>query len=277
MLKPVVEFGETDSGSEVAPDGDAAEAGEQTEPDETEAEQPEPELAELEQAEPEQVEPEAPEAAAAPETAEAEPADPLEAPEPEASDTELPELEAAGTEFPEPDLPPSEVAMSLPVLASENGAEPLGDAASALPRLAAPLPKPAAGPSEAASAAAPSGPMTEAKELFSTAMLDGERARTAMAGMPPSERVDVLCMTELRAQLNAADPPRPPELLPSFRVQPGTVLEPRNAAFRSRGLWYELAFRCETDAGATRVVKFSHRIGAAIPRTEWRQRGFPSF
>jgi len=114
------------------------------------------------------------------------------------------------------------------------------------------------------------------QELFSDQILGGARGRTAMAGLSGPQRLNLLCVTELRAQISSLYPDRPAELLPSFRPAPGTVLEPARAAYRSRGQWYELNFRCETDPGVTRVERFSFRVGPPVPRSQWRARGFPA-
>ncbi|SDU28116.1 DUF930 domain-containing protein [Stappia sp. ES.058] len=117
--------------------------------------------------------------------------------------------------------------------------------------------------------------LARARELFSDRILGDSRARTAMAGMSGPQRLNLLCLTELRAQIRDLYPDRPAEILPSFRPQPGTVLAPVRAAYRSRGAWYDLDFRCETDPAVTRVENFSFRVGPPVPRSEWRSRGFP--
>lgn len=116
---------------------------------------------------------------------------------------------------------------------------------------------------------------TTATRLFSRDISDDPRMRTAMNGMPQAARVDLLCMTELRAQLRTATPPYQPDLLPSFRLESGTVLQPRRAAFRAGGQWYDLAFRCELNTQVTRVESFTFRVGAPVPRSEWSARRFP--
>lgn len=116
---------------------------------------------------------------------------------------------------------------------------------------------------------------TPATRLFSRDMSDDPRMRTAMNGMPQAARADLLCMTELRAQLRTGTPPYHADLLPSFRLEAGNVLQPRRAAFRAGGQWYDLAFRCELNAGVTRVESFSHRVGEPVPRSEWSARRFP--
>ena len=127
----------------------------------------------------------------------------------------------------------------------------------------------------AASSAPPAG-MLAARELFSRVLLDDPEARSAMRGMTEGQRLNLLCMTELRAQI-ASVSALPPELLPSFRPRGGTVLQPRIAAFRSLGRWFDVSFRCETDAGVTRVEKFAFKIGNEIPQSQWLERGLTGF
>ncbi len=119
--------------------------------------------------------------------------------------------------------------------------------------------------------------LPEAKKLFSTAITDNPVAKTAMGDMPREERAAELCVTELREQLRRASPPYRPELLPSFGLKTGTVLDVRNAAFRASARWYELRFRCELDADAMTVRSFAFAVGKEIPRSEWKSRGFPVF
>jgi hypothetical protein len=122
----------------------------------------------------------------------------------------------------------------------------------------------------------PPAGMLAARELFSREILDDPQARTAMRGMTEGQRLNLLCMTELRAQI-ATVSALPPELLPSFRPRGGNVLEPRNAAFRSLGRWFDVAFRCETDSDVTRVEKFAFKIGNEIPPSQWGARGLSGF
>lgn len=140
--------------------------------------------------------------------------------------------------------------------------------------LVTPTPKPVRNPD---TETGEPGVLLPATQLFTDMILDDPRVRTAMADMPRSQRVNLLCVTEMRSQLETARPPRPPQYLPSFDLPAGNVLHPRQAAFLSQGQWFDFAFRCEVDEGATKVVKFNYRIGDAIPRTEWSRRGFPSF
>ncbi|WP_421852772.1 DUF930 domain-containing protein [Oricola sp.] len=130
---------------------------------------------------------------------------------------------------------------------------------------------------EAALPAEPPDELTEARRLYSQFATGSAAAQVAIAGLPRDMRAGELCATELREQLRRATPPYRPDLLPSYRLPTGTVMEVRRGAFRAAGQWYDLRFRCAIDDGATRVVSFAFDVGAPVPRDQWRSRGFPGF
>lgn len=101
-------------------------------------------------------------------------------------------------------------------------------------------------------------------------------ATTAMNDIPRGIRAGELCATELRRQLLVSVPPYLPNLLPTYRLDEGTILQVRKGAFRSRNGWFNLQFRCEIDEAATRVVSFDLNVGAPVPRAEWASRGLPA-
>jgi hypothetical protein len=117
--------------------------------------------------------------------------------------------------------------------------------------------------------------LEEVKTLFSRSATGDSLAMTAMGDLPRSVRGGTLCVTELRAQLLHASPPYFPDLLPSFPLKDGTVIDVPEAAFRADGQWRNVGYRCEVDADATKVVSFAVSIGGPIPRSEWKQRGLP--
>ncbi|RVC65478.1 DUF930 domain-containing protein, partial [Mesorhizobium sp. M2A.F.Ca.ET.046.02.1.1] len=53
-------------------------------------------------------------------------------------------------------------------------------------------------------------------------------------------------------------------------------LNPPQAAFSTTTQWYDLSFRCEVDADATRVLSFNFRVGGLVPPGDWTRRRFPS-
>ncbi len=116
----------------------------------------------------------------------------------------------------------------------------------------------------------------EAKKLFSQKATGDVIATTAMGDVPRGVRAGRLCVTELREQLQNGLPPYYPDLLPSYRLEEGTIIDVPTAAFRVAGEWYDLSYRCEVDANATRVVAFAFRVGSLLPRSEWRRRKLPA-
>jgi hypothetical protein len=117
--------------------------------------------------------------------------------------------------------------------------------------------------------------LQKAKKLFSANATGDPIATTAMGDMPRGMRVGELCASEIRQQLLHASPPYLAERYPRYELKDGTVLEARRAAFRAGGEWYDLSFRCEVDADATKVVSFAFGIGDLIPRSEWKSRKPP--
>lgn len=184
---------------------------------------------------------------------------------------EVPEEEpAAATPMPD-DIALPEVELGADS-AQEPGPEALSDAAKTEIIAAVPKEKPSDQPPVEAPPA-----LTEAKTLFSRKDSDDPVAMRDMTNLSRSARADRLCLTELREQLRHASPPHDPELLPSFGLKEGTVLDIPTAAFRANGQWYNLSFRCEVDEEVTKVMTFGFNVGTAVPRSDWKSRGFPSF
>jgi hypothetical protein len=116
----------------------------------------------------------------------------------------------------------------------------------------------------------------DTKKLASRMATGNAVATTAMGGVPRGVRAGRLCVTELRERMRNASPPYFPDLLPSYPLESGNVLDIPRAAFRLGGAWYELAFRCEVDSNATQVLVFVFRVGGPIPPGDWKRRGLPA-
>ncbi|TNM63053.1 DUF930 domain-containing protein [Aliirhizobium smilacinae] len=245
VLRPVFEFGEESKGSGVSTDGDASEEGQPRDADETNP---------------------------------SEAAQASEATSADATDEALPSEEAntqpAAPALPQDVAPPLlETANADPLATSENGtidgiqadiaAEPNAD------------PVKDKKPDEQKQAGGK--PLKEAKRLFSQADTSDAVATTAMGSMSRGARAGDLCTTELREQLRHGSPAYQPEILPSYSLSEGNVLDIRSAGFRANAQWYEVRFRCEIDQNATKVVSFGLDVGDAVPRSQWKARRFPEF
>ncbi|KWV46688.1 hypothetical protein AS026_14915 [Rhizobium altiplani] len=244
VLRPVTEFGDKDTGPEKSTEGDASVAGVKSDTPKPSPE-PKPETQE-DQVKPEQTT----EAAKTPESKEP-PANPVP------DDVDLPRV----------DLAESHAEKNGPAAGAESEAKTSFEQGK---------PPNATKPDATATAQADKPvELTEAKTLFSQNMTNDPVARTAMGDLPRSVRVDQLCGTELRQQLMHGSPSYRPELLPSYRLSKGTVLQVRKGAFRAAGRWYDVSFRCEVDDGATKIQSFSFAVGNPVPRSEWASRRFP--
>lgn len=239
-LKPVFQFGEKDAGSRLAPDGNATqEPGQAADP---------------------------PEETPAPvETAS------------ETSDTtgQQPQAEPA---VPTPSIALPEITLPEAALATADPENLLEAADRTQLSAIAPLePKPDAAAAPASAPSKKPEDLAEAKKLFSTVVSGDPVAMAAAGNLPREVRASELCTTELREQLRNAKPAYRPELLPAYQLKSGNVLEVPNAAFRASGKWYSLHFRCTVDDDAMKVAGFAMKVGAAIPRSQWKARGFPDF
>ncbi len=264
-LRPVFQFGERDAGPRESLEGNSAQDG-------SGPPVPEPEEAELAEGPPDQ---------------------PVEASEKPAETPETPvkaEEQAAQPE--EAETAASESAGATANESGDDGSasldvlhDPQLDPAAQLPaptdneEIDVALPKEAERPMpRPANPAAPRGgsKLQEAERLFSQSTIPARIATTAMGGLPREVRGTQLCVTELREQLRNASPPYFPDLLPSYPLGPGTVLDVSEAAFRVSGQWFNLSFRCTVDKDATKVVSFAFHVGEPIPRSQWARRELPS-
>ncbi|AKH99504.1 protein of unknown function (DUF930) [Hoeflea sp. IMCC20628] len=264
VLRPVFQFGERDAGPREALDGASAEEPEQAEPTETEAATPP--MQQTAEPEPEQSEP-AEAAAGEPDPATAIlDAVEAESQEPEIAGLSLPEITLPGSGLPQGGLPEP-----------DPDAQPSTTGLLPEPRLGEPTASQPPADTGAIDEATVPDVLNEARQLFSTSISDNPAAMVAMGNLPRGLRASQLCTTELREQLRSGPEPYGLELLPSYRLDTGNVLTETNAAFRADGAWYSLSFRCTVDDDALKVTGFAHSVGAAIPRADWKARGFPDF
>ncbi|TPM98432.1 DUF930 domain-containing protein [Mesorhizobium sp. B2-1-3A] len=113
------------------------------------------------------------------------------------------------------------------------------------------------------------------RKLYSQGATGDALATSSMDNVPRDQRVANLCGNVLDQELQSAD--YTPKWVPTIPLKTGNVLNPPQAAFSTRNTWYNLSFRCEVDADATRVLSFNFRVGSLIPPGEWASRGFTKY
>ncbi|EJT05027.1 DUF930 domain-containing protein [Rhizobium sp. CCGE 510] len=116
-----------------------------------------------------------------------------------------------------------------------------------------------------------------ASRLFSDKVLAdprSRRAREALRGLAGSERNLQLCDLEALEQVRRVRPDMRPDTLAPYAMTPekvsGDSVEVRGGAFRSKGKWYNVQFKCGLDAGSGKVTSFAFLVGDAIPQAEWQ-------
>ncbi|WP_137930899.1 DUF930 domain-containing protein [Mesorhizobium comanense] len=113
------------------------------------------------------------------------------------------------------------------------------------------------------------------RKLFSQGATGDALATSSMDNVPRGQRVANLCGNVLSQELQGAD--YSIKWVPTITLDKGNVLNPPQAAFSTRNTWYNLNFRCEVDADATRVLSFNFRVGSLVPPGEWASRGFTKY
>ncbi|NUS21382.1 MAG: DUF930 domain-containing protein, partial [Mesorhizobium sp.] len=112
------------------------------------------------------------------------------------------------------------------------------------------------------------------RKLYSPGATGNALATSSMENVPRDQRIANLCANVLNQELQSAD--YAPKWLPTIPLKQGNVLNPPQAAFSTTTQWYDLSFRCEVDADATRVLSFNFRVGGLVPPGDWTRRKFPS-
>ncbi|BCG70473.1 hypothetical protein MesoLj113a_16310 [Mesorhizobium sp. 113-1-2] len=113
------------------------------------------------------------------------------------------------------------------------------------------------------------------RKLYSPGATGDAFATSSMDKVPRGVRAATLCGNVLSRELQNAD--YTIKWVPNSPLDAGNVLNPPKAAFSTRSAWYNLDFRCEVDADATRVLSFNFHVGSLVPRGEWASRGFTKY
>ncbi|MEY9535386.1 DUF930 domain-containing protein [Sinorhizobium fredii] len=124
-----------------------------------------------------------------------------------------------------------------------------------------------------------SSELVQAKQIYSRDALADPRVKQAIGRLPQKRRIVQLCTIEALEQVRRQRPDAFPDMLVPFGPVGGMVsasgLTASGGAFRSRGKWYGIDFKCEVNSETTSVASFSFAIGGAIPKGEWSVRQLP--
>jgi hypothetical protein len=121
--------------------------------------------------------------------------------------------------------------------------------------------------------------LDRARDIFSPKSMFDPRVMQALGNLPRTGRIRQLCNIEALEQIRKQRPGSFPDILvppvPSGGIVTNDTMNAKGAAFRSRSNWYNVDFKCQVDADATKVVSFRFAVLGAVPRNEWRARRLP--
>jgi hypothetical protein len=96
-----------------------------------------------------------------------------------------------------------------------------------------------------------------------------------LARVEPKTALEQICDLEAILQIGRIEMDFAPDSVVAYAMQ-GTQMSKDSivadgAAFRSRGRWYNLKFKCQFSARRQRVLAFEFEVGDAAPRAEWSE------
>lgn len=125
----------------------------------------------------------------------------------------------------------------------------------------------------------PADRFVEAKELFSAKSIADPRVKQAMGQLPVKKRILQLCSIEALEQIRNQRPRDFPDMLVPFGPSGGFIgkeqIDASGGAYRSKGTWYDVNFKCKVNLETVEVVSFSYAIGGVVPQATWNSRKLP--
>lgn len=122
-----------------------------------------------------------------------------------------------------------------------------------------------------------SNKLTKAKTLFTDNFVSDRRVKAAMNNLPRQTRGGQLCWSELREQLLHSSAGYDPNLIevPRYNLPNGNFLALKRSAFYDGKQLHQLAFSCEVNDNATKIVSFEYGVGNVVPKSEWATYDYP--
>lgn len=123
----------------------------------------------------------------------------------------------------------------------------------------------------------PEEKLVTAPKIYSKDALANPHIKQALGRLSIDERITQICSIEALEQIRRNKQNAFPDLLASVGAEintPNFIV--KNGAYRSGGLWYEIAIDCVVNNDAMAVIKFSYHLGMAIPKSEWARRKLPT-
>jgi hypothetical protein len=101
------------------------------------------------------------------------------------------------------------------------------------------------------------------------------RIRSGLLKLDPVTRLEQRCDVEALDRIAKDDKRFTPDRVVAYATQEpkmeGDEIRTRGGAFRSKGEWYHVSYRCRTAPDHMEILSFRYAIGDLIPEDQWEQ------
>lgn len=101
------------------------------------------------------------------------------------------------------------------------------------------------------------------------------RMKAGLLALDPATRLEQRCDEEVADRIAQEDKRFNPDKVIAYAIeepkQDGDEIKTRGGAFRSKGEWYHVAYKCLTAPDHIQILSLRYKIGDKIPEDEWVQ------
>ena len=99
------------------------------------------------------------------------------------------------------------------------------------------------------------------------------RLKAGLLQLDPETRLEQRCDAEVLDRIADEDKRFDPDRVVAYATQEpkmeGDEIKTRGGAFRSKGQWYHVAYKCVTAPDHMQVLSLRYKIGDKIPEEQW--------
>ncbi|MBS0530426.1 MAG: DUF930 domain-containing protein [Proteobacteria bacterium] len=112
--------------------------------------------------------------------------------------------------------------------------------------------------------------------LMTSASAADPRFIASLSKLDPQTRLEQICDLEAVNHIGKNEKLKPDRAKANVITPPrthGDMIEGTGGAFRSGGKWYAFSFTCKGSPDHLKVLSFTYKVGALIPKEKWPEYG----
>jgi hypothetical protein len=113
--------------------------------------------------------------------------------------------------------------------------------------------------------------------IMTQASATDPRFLASLGKLDPQTRLEQVCdlaaVDYIGRSGNFSKPDRAKSNVTASPRHRGDTVEASGGAFRASGKWYALSFKCKGSPDHLKVLSFTYRVGALIPKSKWPEYG----